>query len=144
MSSQSSLLKRVAVPLLALTAAAALCGSARAATATLVYYGYYGSGPYTLSEHVKLTIEDDSTWNKAVFYGQQLAQNGAAGSVEDDAVLHSGPGDYYDYGSFNQSNGSQFPAGTYNFWCICSGVDYYYNAWNASTGGTDYMNVPSP
>ena len=134
MSPWSSLLRRAAVTLLAVAAATTSCAPARAATATLTYYGQTGS-PNSISESVKCTIEDDSTWKVAEYHVQQLAQNGYSDSYAV-GVNHAGPGYYYEGGNF-----SNLPSGTYDCWVICSGPDYYNNTWYASTGGTDYYTL---
>jgi len=138
MSPRSSLLRRVAVPLLAVAATAlvtSLCTPARAATATLSGAGMVSNSPspgYSIFERVNCTIEDSSTWNQADCYAQQLAQNGALGhSIS--YPNYSGPGYYQSGGTVSSPS---FSRGNYNLWVICSGVDYYHNPWQASTGGT--------
>ncbi len=138
MSPRSSLLRRVAVPLLAVAATAlvtSLCAPARAATATLASAGMVSNSPNagnSIIERVNCTITDSSTWNQADFYAQQLAQNGALGHSTGHPN-YSGPGYYQYWGTVSSPS---FSPGNYNLWVICSGIDYYHNPWQASTGGT--------
>lgn len=115
MSPRSSLSKLAFVPLLAVAAAAALCAPARAVTVSWTKC-QADSSPKIIDGSVDCNFTGDATM--------------------------VGVGDYYDpsqqnyYYRFGVAGG-----GTYNCWCICSGTDYYGNAFAVSTGGTTYVSL---
>ena len=139
----SSLFKRVPLPLLAVAAAATLCTPIQAATATLDDATIVQNGSQTgIAERVKCSMTDDSTWHSVTFNAQLL---GGGGSISytppgNPPFTIYGPGDdYYPSSRYDTYVGNITQHGTYNCWAVCSGVDYYNNAWNASTGGTYYI-----
>lgn len=150
MYSRSSLLKRAAVPLLAVAAATlttSLCAPARAATASWAdceagYSQYYGKVIY---EQVECVVEGANFWQTDVMHDNRL---GGGDDHQTPLVTvnnghgYPGPGDYYDP-QYGQYGCPVQGGGTYNCWCICSG-QYYEGPnsgqrWDVSTGGTKYV-----
>ncbi len=135
MSSRNSLLKRAAVPLLAVAAAAALCAPVRASVASLDYAG--PNGPNGIAERVRCTMTGDSTWNTAIFNANS---NTSANSHTDNNFTIYGPGDYYRPSSGYVETVWVPGSNTYDCYCECDGVDYYNNAWQAFTGHSEISN----
>lgn len=142
MSSRSSLLKRAIVPLLAVAAATTLCGPTRAATASWDLCQADPDTPWGIVEQVKCSMTGPSYWQTAVYHNDRLGGGGPA-PYTNNSVNLSGQGDFYDpsvghYYRFDMTSGGTY-SGTYNCYCICSGI--YYGgpdsgkAWQASTGG---------
>jgi len=140
-----SLFRRVTIPILAVTATAALYAPARAATAS---YDVIQADPDTstgIRSRVHVNITDSSQWNGAIFHTQLLGGTESYASMRYTNLSNVGGacygnGDYYfpskttNYYFYIYVNGG----GTYNNWCICDGGSSG-GAWYASTGGTDWV-----
>ncbi len=146
MSPRSSLLRRAAVPLLAVAAAAALCAPTHAATASWQTCGVenQGTGYAGIHEIVDCNLSSgDTIWAKADFHCTLLGGDGTYDYDQPTDVNQYGEGDHFYSSYFNLAEFNS-PHGTYNCWCVCSG--YYYEGpnsgqtWYASTGGTTYVS----
>ncbi len=137
-----SLFKRVTVPLLAVAAAAALCAPTRAATAAWDVCEADPNSPTGILERVECSMSGPNYWQQAA-YNNQLLGGGDLYQYTNTSVDLAGQGDFYDPSPPYTYNFEVVGGGTYNCWCICSGM--YYEGpnsgqtWNASTGGTRYV-----
>ncbi len=136
----SSLFKRVAVPLLAVVAAAALWAPTRAATASfdICQAIYPGTTHQGVAERVKCSFTGPGTtyWIQEDFHA---VGSGDSHSSTQNPYMGGMAGDYYYPQEQNQSIylGPTI-SGTYTCWAICylenSGTYY-----TVSTGGTDQV-----
>ena len=134
MSPRSSLLRRAAVPLLAVAAAAALCAPTRAATAS--WDVCQVSGPKQIAQRFHCNFTGNVTWQEADFHTKLLGTGGSYEQDDQNLGFQCGGGDYYYPGRYSQVyTCTVASSGTYNCWCICSGGNSG-GAWYASTGGT--------
>ncbi len=138
MSPRSSLLKRAIAPLLAVTAAATLCAPAHAATASFsppCYVTNQGSPYVGISERVDCHFTENVLWDVADFHTTLLGGDGTYNYRANITGLNRFEGALCVLGT-------NAPHGIYNCWCVCSGPGVYGGgaAWNASTGGTDYVS----
>lgn len=145
MSPRHSLLKRAIVPLFgAATLAASLCAPAHAVTASWNTCQVVNQGtPYAgIAERVDCNFTGNARWKVVDFNTDLLGNPDPAYKYDaknDQLDTFCGVGDYL-YPTPGILLCRPEANGTYNCWCVCSGLDYYGAAWNASTGGTTFVS----
>ena len=141
MSPRSSLFKWAIAPLLAVAAATAFSAPTQAATAAFnppCQVVNQGSSYVGISERVDCNFIGDALWQEADFHTTLLGGDGTNNYDADltNLGMACGGGDYFVSALCVLGHA---PHGTYDCWCVCKGTDTNNVAWNASTGGTDFV-----
>lgn len=146
MSPRSSLLKRVIVPLLAVTAAATLSVPARAAIVTwAVCKGQINTQQMTeqINEQVKCTLS--GTPGESNWATDQMFNNRTDGGDNNTSPVNytSGysPGDFYDPGGSGYYYNIVKGGGTYDCSCTCHGGFYVGGTWATSTSSPTKVTI---